>query len=161
MIPETTGRDELPFVSSISESSTMPSSWLVLVDVEYAPGQNPQWGVGLIVPQSRVLSHLQLEIRTSGPGWIGPFPMRPFIMSLWEMPTSCGCNCDVFSPWTRDAGRNQYYNTELRGVFPVFFCLLRSRLKSQEPVKGAGETLLLSEVRLSFQGMYPKECTPC
>lgn len=68
MIPETTGRDELPFVSSISESSTMPSSWLVLVDVEYVPGQNPQRGVGLIMPQSRVLSHPQLEIRTSGPG---------------------------------------------------------------------------------------------
>lgn len=65
------------------------------------------------------------------------------------------------SPWTKDAGRSHYYNTELRDTFPAYFCLLDSCLESQEPVKGAGETLPLPENSApwkfnSLRGMYPK-----
>lgn len=96
----------------------------------------------LVCPRDGLL-HPQVETRTSAPWWIGHLPRDPSSWAFENCPTSCGSNCDIFPTWTRDAGRNQYYNTELRGVFPVYFCLLHCWLKSQEPVKGPGETLLL------------------
>ena len=75
----------LPFVSSISESSTMTSSWWVLVAVEYVTGQNQQRGMGLGVPQRCAATPTGRDKDFSSM-MNRPSTMRPFLVSLWELP---------------------------------------------------------------------------
>lgn len=101
--------------------------------------------------------HLQVEARTSGStNW----PIRHQTlnaMSLWrDAPVPQAVAVMDLSPWTRDGGRRQCYNTELRAAFPAYFYLLHSCLESQEPVQGTGETLQLCGNSTLLQGLYPK-----